>query len=157
MSCVRIIGVGSPIGNDSIGWAALDGLELIELPRQYPNHQITLERLDRPGPALLQQMRGADHVIIIDALLSAGATGEVVPLRPDEIARQQKVLSGHGLGVAESIALGAALGDLPNGLLLLGITVQQTDELLSNYGELAPETMDELQRCIAECLFSIPE
>lgn len=152
MSLVRIIGVGSPIGNDSIGWAAIDGLELIELPRQYPNHQITLERLDRPGPALLQQMRGADHVIIIDALLSAGVTGEVIPLRPDEIARQQKVLSGHGLGVAESIALGAVLGDLPNDLLLLGITVQQTDELSSNYGELAPATMVALQRCIAECL-----
>ncbi len=153
MSCVRIIGVGSPIGNDSIGWAAIDGLEQLDLQRQYPNHQITLEKLDRPGPALLEQMRGADHVIIIDALMSDGETEEIVFLRLDEIARQQKVLSGHGLGVAETIALGDVLGDLPERLLLLGITVKQADEPSAGYGELAPETMVELQRCISECLF----
>jgi hydrogenase maturation protease len=153
LSCVRIIGVGSPIGNDSIGWAAIDGLEQLDLQRQYPNHQITLEKLDRPGPALLEQMRGADHVIIIDALMSDGETEEIVFLRLDEIARQQKVLSGHGLGVAETIALGDVLGDLPERLLLLGITVKQADEPSAGYGELAPETMVELQRCISECLF----
>jgi hydrogenase maturation protease len=148
LSSVRILGVGSPIGSDSVGWAAIDGLEQLGLQQKYPHHQISLERLDRPGPALLEQMRGADLVIIIDALISEDKTGEVVTLRPDEIVQQEMVLSGHGLGVAETIALGDALGDLPDGLLILGITVKRTDDLSTSYGELTPETMGELLGCI---------
>ncbi len=148
MSSVRIIGVGSPIGSDSVGWAAIDRLEQLNLQQQYPRHHITLEKLDRPGPALLEHMRGADLVIIIDALVGAGPPGEVVSLCPDEIAQQEMVLSGHGLGVAETIALGEALGDLPDRLLLLGIVVQQTDELTTDYGGLMPDTLVKLQSCI---------
>jgi hydrogenase maturation protease len=148
LSSVRIIGVGSPFGSDSIGWAAIDALTRLGLPQQYPDHQITLEKLDRPGPALLQQMRAAELVIIIDALVSDAPPGEVVPLRPDEIARQQAVLSGHGLGVAETLALGEVLGELPDRVLLLGIAVKPADELATSCSELAAATLDGLQRCI---------
>ncbi len=148
MSSVRIIGVGSPLGSDSVGWAAIDGLEQINLQQQYPRHHIILEKLDRPGPALLEHMRGTDLVIIIDALVGDGPSGEVVSLRPDEIARQDMVLSGHGLGVAETIALGEVLGGLPDRLLLLGIVVTQAYEPTADSGELMPDTLVKLQGCI---------
>lgn len=148
MSSVRIIGVGSPLGNDSVGWEAIDRLEQLRLQLQYPNHYITLEKLDRPGPALLEHMQGADFAIIIDALISDDKTGEVVVLNSDEIAQQQEILSGHGFGVAETLALGDVLGDLPDRLLLLGITIKQPDDLSESFCELTSETMAELQRSI---------
>lgn len=148
MSPIRIIGVGSPIGDDRIGWQAIDALAELGLAATYPAGLVTLKKLDRPGPGLLEHMRGADLAIIIDALVCAEEPGSVVALRPDEIARQEGLLSGHGLGVAETMALGQVLGDLPDRLLLLGIAIEQTDDILSNDSEIKPETLAELRRYI---------
>jgi len=60
------------------------------------------------------------------------------------------MLSGHSLGVAETIALGDVLGDLPSRLLLLGITVEQQGDLSSNQCEIKPETLAGLQRHICQ-------
>ncbi len=150
MSPVRIIGVGSPIGNDQAGWQAIDALQTLGLATSYPAGYVTLEKLDRPGASLLQHMRGADLVIIIDALINADKPDQVMALRPSEIIRQTGILSGHGLGVAEVIALGDALGDLPSRLLLLGITVEQRDNLPSNQCEIKPEILTVLQRHICQ-------
>jgi len=148
LSLVNIIGVGSPIGSDSVGWAAVDSLEQLGLQQRYPQHQITLKKLDRPGPALLQQMDGADLAIVIDALVCDRELGEVVPLRADEIAQEEWVLSGHELGVAETIALGGVLGELPERLLILGIAIKHPDEIVVNSCELSTETMGEVKGVI---------
>ncbi len=148
MNSVCIIGVGSPIGSDSVGWDAIDKLERIGFLAKLPVGKVILEKLDRPGVGLLQYMRGADLAIIIDALVSTKEPGSVVALRSDEIVQQEGLLSGHGLGVADAIALGYVLGDLPEHLLLLGITVEQTDDILSGFADLKPETITELLRYI---------
>jgi len=145
LSLVNIIGVGSPIGSDSVGWSAIDGLDQLGLQQKYPQHQVTLKKLDRPGPALLQQMEGAELAIIIDALVCDREPGEVVPLRADEIAQEEWVLSGHELGVAETIALGGVLGELPERLLILGIAIKHPDELAANSCELSADTMGEVK------------
>ena len=149
MSLVYIIGIGSPIGSDSVGWAAIDGLEQIGLQQNNPQHQITLKKLDRPGPALLQQMEGADLAIVIDALVCDRKLGEVVPLRADEIAQEEWVLSGHDLGVAETIALGGVLGELPERLLILGIAIKHSNELATNSCGLSDESIRLVESFIA--------
>jgi hydrogenase maturation protease len=120
---VRVIGVGSPFGCDAIGWQAVDALQQLGLADAFTAADVTLVKLDRPGAGLLQQMQGFDLVIIIDALVCDGAPDRVLVLEQDEISTQTGLLSAHGLGVAEALALGRALGDLPPALQLLGITI----------------------------------
>lgn len=104
MSAIRIVGVGSPPG-ESVGLLAIDNLEQMGLPANFPDHQITLERLERPGPLLLDCIQGADLAIILDALVSNHEPGEVVPLNPGDITTEEWALSGHSLGVEQSILI----------------------------------------------------
>ncbi len=146
MASIHLIGVGSNLGNGSIGLVAIDRLEQVGLPSKYPEHQLSLAKLGT-GPALLEHMRGADLAIIIDALVSDYKPGTVMPLRPNQIAQEEWVLSGHSMSIAETIAFGEALGDLPERLLLLGIAVGQELNLTSDV-EITSETLDGLQRHI---------
>ncbi len=133
------------MGSDQVGWRAIDALVELGLRAAYPAGLVSLEKLDRPGVSLLQHMRGADLAIIIDALICGPRSDIVVLLHQDEIATQEGLLSGHGLGVADAIALGAALGDLPRRLRLLGVVVERTDAVLSNDVELKAEVLAGLQ------------
>jgi Ni,Fe-hydrogenase maturation factor len=114
----------------------------------YPQHQITYETLDRPGPALLDCMQGADFVFVLDELVSDHAPGEVEPLTPGDIIKDEWVMSGNSLGVAETIALGSVIGELPDSLLLLGLAVRQDGGLSSGNAEIYPATMASIQQHI---------
>lgn len=119
-----MLGIGSPFGEDSLGWQAIDGLIGLGLPERLASHEVVLEKADRPGVLLLEHMRGMDAVFLIDALVGGGEPGRLHCLGLDELAQEERLLSGHGLGVAEALALGEALGDLPGQVLVLGIEVE---------------------------------
>jgi len=149
LSPIRIIGVGSPLGCDSVGWQAVDALQEMGLIESFPPEVVTMEKLDRPGAGLLEYIRGADQVFIIDALVGAGDQGAMVVLHAEDLMRESSPLSGHGLGVAEAMALGEALGDLPTNLQLLGIPVDSAAETLSDM-QIKPETITELWEHICQ-------
>jgi len=88
-------------------------------------------------------LSGADQVFIIDALVGAGDQEAMVVLHAEELMRESAPLSAHGLGVAEALALGGALGDLPSNLQLLGIPVDAAAENLSDM-QIQPKTVTEL-------------
>ena len=111
----RIIGVGSPFGADRLGWLAIDHLEKCLLP------DCELVRLDRPGPGLLEYFKGAEQVVLIDAVLSRAEAGEAVTVSVDELADCGCLTSSHGFGVAEAVVLAGQLGALPSRLHLIGI------------------------------------
>ncbi len=135
MTPVRIIGIGSPFGADRAGWLAVARLAARnDWPRP-----VEWRTLDRPGTALLDHLSGADHVILIDALLDGGA-GTVRRLQPSELKRTAP-LSSHGAGVAETLDLGRTLGLLPPRLDILGIPVAGIED---------PALPDE--SALAECL-----
>jgi hydrogenase maturation protease len=150
MNSIRIIGVGSPKASESVGLLAVDQLKQMDLHQNYPDHQISLEKLDHPGPALLECVQGADLAIIIDALLSDHVPGEVVRLRPDDIVKEEWALSGNELGVAETIALGNVLGELPERLLILGVVALQSAGLTADNSEIDSNIMDKIRNTITE-------
>lgn len=149
MSSIRIIGVGSPSG-DCAGLLAIDRLEQMELQLNFPKHQIILEKLDHPGPALLSSIQNADLAIVIDTLICSHAPGEVVPLTPDAVTQDEWVLSENSLGVAETIALGRVLGELPDSLLLLGIAVDQDSSISSDNVDISSATVESILRHITK-------
>ena len=120
-----IIGIGSPYAEDSLGLRLIQRLARRELPPW-----VEFRALDRPGLALLERMQGFERVILLD-LLPQLASGEIRELALDELECQASPLSDHSLGVAETLALGRVLGDLPRSLRILGLgPVEEVDDPL---------------------------
>ncbi len=118
---VKIIGIGSPFGADRIGWEGCERLRQSGIAAQFPQHEIVFEMLDRPGPSLISAISGMGLVVLIDALQSDNTEQSVSRITLHELLQQEAVLSSHALGVAESLSLAEALGQLPRELVLFGI------------------------------------
>jgi hydrogenase maturation protease len=125
---ISLIGVGSPFGDDTLGWRAVDWLQGSALPACYPTIHFTFHQSDRPGAFLLEQLRGCDGAIIIDAMQAGLPPGTVRQFSAEQIGSETGLLSTHGFGVAETLALGHSLAKatgeselLPKQLSIIGI------------------------------------
>lgn len=112
----RIIGIGSPVAGDDLGWLAIDWLRNAGFDRD-----AELLTLDRPGPALVEYLRPDVRVILIDAMDAGLPPGSVRELAPDDVIIRAGAPSSHHLGLAETLALARALGGLPRYLFVIGI------------------------------------
>lgn len=121
-----ILAIGSPFGEDQAAWYELNRLEnLPAIQAQIKAGTLKLFKLDRPGMALLDHMRGFSEVTLLDAVLTNQHTpGEIVELGLNELEQIPKSTSSHGIGVAETLAMGEVLGLLPNQLKVLGVVVR---------------------------------
>jgi hydrogenase maturation protease len=107
---VRIIGVGSPFGDDRAGWEAAAMLDAV-LPREFADAgRVAVEMLDRPGARLIERLGGAEAVIILDAVKSGGVPGSVYRYAARQLISAPAGVSSHGFGVAEALSLASALG-----------------------------------------------
>ena len=136
MTAIRIIGIGSPFGDDQIGWEAVEAIRASGLLGRFPQGLVSVQTCDRPASGLLMLMEGAAHVILIDAMRSGAVPGTIRRLQDEEIEMEAGLLSSHGFGVAESLALGRTLGMLPARLVLYGVEMGDFDPC----GTLTPET-----------------
>jgi hydrogenase maturation protease len=117
---VRIIGVGSPFAGDRLGLQAVERLRGEAALGAFPL-SLEFHSLDRPGSTLLEYFPGTEAVLLVDAMVAAGARTAVQRLAREELILQGSAPSSHQLGVAESLALAAALGCLPPRLFIYGI------------------------------------
>jgi hydrogenase maturation protease len=122
---VRIIGIGSPSGDDQAGWLVVDALAARADLAQRPD--LRIEKLDRPGAALVERLGDADHAILIDAVQSGAAPGTLHRLREGEWAGWRGGLSSHGFGVFDALALAQALQALPPRLDVYGIEIASAE------------------------------
>jgi hydrogenase maturation protease len=105
---IRIIGIGSPFGDDAAGLEAAR-----QLAADPPPGSEVVEA-DRPGATLIDLFAGADAAILIDAARSGAPAGTIHDL--DLHALQSHplgLISSHDLGVAAAVQLAATLGQLP--------------------------------------------
>ncbi|MBK1672261.1 hypothetical protein CKO35_02875 [Ectothiorhodospira shaposhnikovii] len=114
---MRVIGIGSPHGDDALGWEA--ARYLARLPG-IADH-LRIDCLDRPGTGLIQAISGETAVILLDAMEAGLPAGTVRRLSADELMAGVGAVSSHALGVAESLALARVLGVLPNAVHIIGI------------------------------------
>lgn len=121
-----ILGIGSPFGDDRIGWAAA---EAIRAASWYGALQPRLRvvALDRPGVGLLAEMAHADQAIVIDAMRTGALPGTVRRLVTDDLDAPAPACSGHDVGVIATLHLGRALDLLPRRLALFGIEITAGD------------------------------
>lgn len=132
MKAILIAGIGSPFGADQLGWQVVD--ELQKSAAATLQH-CTFLKLDRPGPGLIENLRGYARVILIDALQAGTPRGTLVRLDAEQISEQAAGLSSHNFGVAEAVALGRAMGQLPQELILLGLDAGESPDVPFEAGE----------------------
>ncbi|HAT1595612.1 TPA: hydrogenase maturation protease [Legionella pneumophila] len=126
MSLIKILGIGSPFGDDQVGCLAADCLKAELSKEQYISKSVCIESHDRPGLRLIELMNSAKVAFLIDAVKSGCAIGTIHRLKNNEIFAFQNRLSTHEMGVAEALQIGQSLNDLPEDIILYGIEIDNT-------------------------------
>jgi len=119
---LHIIGVGSPFGDDRLGWVAVEMLQGSAALAALAGGSISFSILDRPGTLLLAHWHDADNVLVVDAVRSGAPPGTRHRLEPGEVSALGSV-SSHGFGLASALELARALNDLPPHLVIHGIEI----------------------------------
>ena len=144
MSTLRILGIGSPSGDDQAGWLTVDAL-LAE--GVHTEGEVIIEKLDRPGASLIGLLGDATRVILIDAMQSQDAVGRIRHFGAEDWPAYRHGLSSHGLGVLDALALARELGSLPPRLDLYGIEIGS-----ANPGEPASKPIQAAARQLARMI-----
>ena len=147
MNRVRLIGIGSPVGDDSIGWEAIRAIERSGMLERFPAGSVEACCCDRPGGGLLSLFEGVTTAIVMDAMVSGAAAGTVRKLAFDELEQSDGLCSSHGFSVAETVALGQVLGQLPEHLIFYGIEAHSM-QALSDPQPIVRAAMPALLRAI---------
>jgi hydrogenase maturation protease len=120
---VHIIGVGSPFGDDRLGWVAAEWLQRSAVLNGLEPGRIVISILDRPGAMLLALWDEADHVILIDGVRSGAVPGTRHRFTASDVTDSHIPATSHGFGIAAALELAQVLEILPHRLLLRGIEV----------------------------------
>lgn len=123
MKRIKVIGIGSPFGQDQLGWQVVKQLQKTLIEPSNTQKQLSFIQSDRPGLRLLDLIKDTDLAILVDAIDKKECAGQIFKLERTELLYSDQPLSSHALGVSETLALGKALGDLPKELVLFGMCV----------------------------------
>jgi len=126
MKCIKVIGIGSPFGQDQLGWQVVNQLQQTFVDQSNNYRHISFIQSDRPGLRLLDLIKGTDMAILVDAIEKKGCTGQIFKLERTELLNSDQPLSSHAVGVSETLSLGEVLGDLPEELVLFGMCVDNS-------------------------------
>ena len=135
MKRIKVIGIGSPFGQDQLGWQVIDQLRH-NLADQIHGRQIKFIQSDRPGLRLLDLVKDTDMAILIDAIDNKECAGEILKLDRTELLNTDQTLSSHAIGVSEALSLGAVLGELPEELVLFAMCVDGSDPQPTPHAQL---------------------
>ena len=142
---VRIVGVGSPLGDDALGWEAIRKLQS-ELS---PQPGIEFYRLDG-GQRLLDLMDGLGSLLVIDALEPKGNPGGILRFNwPDLRLETLRPGSTHQIGPAEALRLASAIKTLPARVVIYGMEAERFDpqqELSPRVRVCLPELIERIAK-----------
>ncbi len=127
---VQILGIGSPFGADEIGWQVVEALQNGSVS-QPESLTVIFETLDRPGADLVAYLEKEIPTVIVDAMVSGAPLGSIRCWGRDETLPAGALLSSHGFGVAQAVEMARALDALPNSLLIIGIEINPSSEVVN--------------------------
>ncbi|MGE5757027.1 MAG: hydrogenase maturation protease [Planctomycetaceae bacterium] len=141
-SIIRVVGVGSPHGDDQVGWRLAEGLA--------DETGSGLEAVVIADPIdLLVHLDGCESLIVLDACRTGRPPGTVTCLTwPDGGLETTGGRSTHGYGVASALALAHALGRLPPSVILFAVEAgvcEPAAELSPEVRRSLPEVRRQLQ------------
>ncbi|CAM4207747.1 hydrogenase maturation protease [Vreelandella rituensis] len=128
MSHWRVLGIGSPFGDDQLGWRLVSAFQSLDNTTEPEGAtQCSALALDRPGSGLIQALTGARGVVVVDALQNMGQPGRIHRLALADLTQANGCFSSHSFGVAEALALADELALLPRHLLILGVEMSEVE------------------------------
>ncbi|WP_131795000.1 hydrogenase maturation protease [Fluoribacter gormanii] len=146
MSLIKVLGIGSPFGDDQAGWKVAAELkqQIVIHPHIAPN--LLIESHDRPGVRLIELIRGFNTIFIVDAVKSDSAIGTIHRFDRDALLDSEPRFSTHGISILQALQLANALNELPANLLFYGIEIDaiSLDETLSAHVEQAIKDLTRL-------------
>jgi hydrogenase maturation protease len=143
-----VIGIGNPYrGDDAVGFLVAQRV------RERAPDGVTVLQCPGEGVALMEAWKGADAVILVDAVHAGKAPGSVYRLDAHEgpIPANFFHYSTHAFSVAEAVELARALNQLPSRLVIYGIEGRDFEA----GGELSHEVAKAAQRVVERVLKDI--
>jgi hydrogenase maturation protease len=120
----RVVGLGSPFGDDRAGW------EAVALLREALPPGARAEVASDPL-AVLDKPPGCEILVVIDACRGAGPPGSVHRFGwPDPRLGAAGAVSSHGVGLAAALELAGTMGRLPARVVVFA--VEGASEVLSD-------------------------
>lgn len=142
-SPIRVIGCGSPLGDDAVGW------ELIRYLRQIGTGSNDTElHAVSGGDQLLDKLDSAGTLLLIDAVRSGAPPGTIHRMEwPDKRVETLQPGSTHQLGPSAALRLAETLGLLPRRVIVFGVEAGAIEPA----GELS-EPVTAIIPHLAECI-----
>jgi hydrogenase maturation protease len=142
---LRVIGVGSPLGDDALAWEVVRGLRQKGWGSEVEFHAV------EGGQKLLDVVDGQGSLLLIDALAPAGKPGTIQHFEwPDPRVEVLRPGSTHHLRPAEALELAATLGLLPSRVVIWGIEGESHDPQSGLSRAVAAAVPELVQRIHAE-------
>lgn len=123
-SRIRIIGLGNGMrGDDAVGLLVAHRL------RQEIGDRVDVIEAEMAGVDLVELMKGANVVFLIDAARSGQAPGTIHRLDglAGSISAPIFPRSSHAIGTADALELARAMGVLPATVIVYGVEVENTE------------------------------
>ncbi len=140
-----IVGIGSPHGDDQLGWMAIDRLR-----SRLPSDQAIATHKVRGGIELLECLAGQEVGVIIDAVAPGGKAGTIRSFDwPCPELAACNPTGTHDLGLIDALQLAETLDRLPARVMIHTIEARQT----SPGGAPSPDVashLDELLEAITD-------
>lgn len=120
---IKVLGIGSPFGDDQAGWKVAEGLtqHLVQDSDVLPF--VCIESHDRPGIRLIELMKGFNTVFIIDAIKSGREVGTIHQFQKENIEEVENKFSTHNISILQALQLASALNELPENIQFYGIEI----------------------------------
>ena len=147
-SSIRIIGLGNELrGDDAVGLLAARRL------RQAVGNRAEVIEAEMAGVDLIELMKGARVVILIDAARSAQTPGIIHRLDASDspIGVQVFPHSSHAIGISDALELARAMGVLPARVIVYGIEAGNTETGQALSSPVAKALDEVVGRVIREC------
>lgn len=147
-SAIRVIGLGNGLrGDDAVGLMAARRI------RQEVGDPVEVIEAEMAGVDLIELMKGAHIVMLIDAARSGQAPGTIHRLDASTgpIGDQMFPRSSHALGTVDALELARAMGVLPATVIVYGVEAGNTEagQLLS---PAVTKALDEVvEQIVKEC------
>jgi len=128
---IAVLGIGSPHGDDQVGWLLLDQLQQSPCLTQADCLKIHWEKVSSPVTSLVNHLSVYDYILVMDAADLGLTPGESLFLEDAEAAfeHQETVVSSHAMGLQESWQLAKVLQmNLPRISLYL-VQFEQTEPM----------------------------
>jgi hydrogenase maturation protease len=143
---IRIVGVGSPLGDDALAW------EIVQNLRQQQGLPSDLEvYMVEGGQRILDLLDGRGTLFLIDAIAAGTRPGAIHRFEwPHPRIETLRPGSTHDLRPAEALRLAEALGIAPPQIVVFGIEVENLDPQAGPSQSVRAAVPELVQRLVQE-------